>query len=175
MSAESNKSLSIVDAGSGLPQSQTGASANFAGTVHQTRTAIEELRARSSSRLNAAVRRRLARAEALRLEPEQDPKRDSNRNEPLDQTPLPDELEHELQQYFDRTRRQELVRPTGERSDPALTPAAIADEIRDTVVDGVVNEILQQWDQQVNGVNPLRQEITERLIQRIMEQLRSQR
>jgi hypothetical protein len=63
----------------------------------------------------------------------------------------PEQLEHQLQQYFERKAPQ----------------SGLIGDIRERVVQGVVDQILRQWD---NG-SALQPEIVERLIDRVIERL----
>lgn len=71
--------------------------------------------------------------------------------EPADETS--EQLERELQQYFASS----------------APPSGVLGEIRNRVVDGVVDRILRQWDQGT----ALEPEIIERLIQRVLERFES--
>ena len=81
-----------------------------------------------------------------------------------------EELESQLQAYFAR------VNPT--RNGPQPGPSGrgqLMDELRIRVVDGVADRILSEWSSPERGMSPnksLGGELIDRLIQRILEQLR---
>ena len=67
-----------------------------------------------------------------------------------------DDLERQLQAYFER------ATPTSPRS-------KLLDELRNRVIDGVVDRILSEWanPEQAGGLGP---EVMERLIERVLEE-----
>jgi hypothetical protein len=74
-----------------------------------------------------------------------------------------DDLEMQLQAYFDRTT-------------PAIPRTKILDELRSRVIDGVVERILAEWNNPQAGSSPgagLGPEVMERLIERVLEEFRS--
>jgi hypothetical protein len=72
-----------------------------------------------------------------------------------------DDLERQLQAYFDR--------PTSTPS-----PAKIPDELRSRVINGVVDRILAEWSNPQSGAGArLRQEVMDRLIERVLEEFKN--
>jgi hypothetical protein len=77
----------------------------------------------------------------------------------------PDELERELQQLFEESPGADVT-----ASDAEPVPEPVLDAIRDRVIEGVVDRILQEWQRPGNaGTSPLQREVTERLIQRVIQ------
>ena len=78
----------------------------------------------------------------------------------------PEEMEKQLREYFERETR---PAPT-----TAAPTAAALHDIRNRVLDGVVERILREWGWQPDGKsNPLENEVIERLIARVLERLNS--
>jgi hypothetical protein len=71
-----------------------------------------------------------------------------------------DDLERQLQAYFDRPA-------------PTPSPAKILDELRNRVVDGVVDRILAEWANPQLADAGLRQEVMDRLIERVLEEFKN--
>ena len=81
-----------------------------------------------------------------------------------------EELESQLQAYFARANP---ARNASHPNPPGHTQ--LLDELRIRVVDGVADQILSEWSSPKSGISPnkgLGGELIDRLIQRIMEQLR---
>ena len=74
------------------------------------------------------------------------------------------DLERQLESYF------------AHHASCERTPVSSADELRNRVIDGVVERILSEWasGKQAGAGDPgLRDEVLERLIERVLQQLRS--
>jgi hypothetical protein len=71
-----------------------------------------------------------------------------------------DDLERQLQAYF-------------EGPAPSPSPATILDELRNRVIDGVVDRILAEWANPQRADAGLRQEVMERLIERVLEEFKN--
>lgn len=118
-------------------QSAAKPAATIASATARTRSVIEDLQAR----LTADARSRISE------QPPAQPPEESL-----------DDLEQQLQAYFDR------ASPTSPRS-------KILDELRSRVIDGVVDRILAEWanPEQAGGLGP---EVMERLIERVLDEVR---
>lgn len=69
-----------------------------------------------------------------------------------------DDLERQLEAYFER------ATPTSSRS-------KILDELRNRVIEGVVDRILAEWSNPQNQEGGLAAEVMERLIERVLDEL----
>ena len=121
--------------------------ATIADATAKTRSVIEDLQAR----LTADARSRIA--EQATTPPPAEPE-DVNREESVD------DLERQLQAYF-------------ERATPRSTRTKILDELRNRVIDGVVDRILVEWATLQPGASPaagLGPAVMERLIERVLDE-----
>ncbi len=90
------------------------------------------------------------------------PVQQENASEDLGREESLDDLERQLQAYFDRPA------PT-----PAPSPAKTLDELRSRVIDGVVDRILAEWaNPQLGADAALRREVMDRLIERVLEEFK---
>jgi hypothetical protein len=140
----------------------------FSQAVEKTKLALHNLRRELDARQSrAAEKRRLPQTLLLHPDVEQEPKRESI-----------DDLERELREYFGQGTSGSPEQPTGSQQEsPAFSERAdsanFLDSTRQKVIEGVVDHILEEWSQRDGGLGPLQDQITERLIQRLLERLRS--
>jgi len=121
----------------------------------RTRSVIENLQARLAA--DASGKPSDEPSSPLPPVPQENALEDPSHEESLD------DLERQLQAYFDRPAR-------------TPSPAKIPDELRSRVIDEVVNRILAEWANPQEGADAgLRQEVMERLIERVLEEFKNKR
>ena len=78
----------------------------------------------------------------------------------------PEDLDRQLQQYFANPAARQPGGVTPEKD------ANILEQIRNRVIDGVVDRILREWERPGTGTStPLENEAVEKLINRVLERL----
>ena len=126
--------------------------ATIVDATARTRSVIENLQARLAAD---------AQDKTDPAAPPAPPVQQENASEDLGREESLDDLERQLQAYFDR--------PTSTPS-----PAKIPDELRSRVINGVVDRILAEWSNPQSGAGArLRQEVMDRLIERVLEEFKN--
>ena len=127
--------------------------ASIATAAAKTRSAIQDLQSKLAEASHGAAGGPAAAG------------KDTNRVE------SEDELERQLEAYFARASRSPRAGPGG-----AASRTAILDELRSRVIDGVVDRILEEWasgHSGTGGAAGLGDEVMERLIQRVLQQVKT--
>lgn len=85
-----------------------------------------------------------------------------------------EDLEQQLRECFDRTSYRARDVQANNVPQPGLSPASSLERIHDRVIDGIVDQLLHDWDRHSLGApGAIEDEIVERLIARILERLDS--
>lgn len=126
------------------------ASSSLADATAKTRSLVEDLQARLTTRPYEAEKPAAKTVDVIAVASTQDEI----------QYETEEELEQQLQAYFERTM-------------PAVsTKAAAADDLRSRVIEGVVDRVLADWTnpQQSASAAALKREVIDRLVERVLEQ-----
>jgi hypothetical protein len=126
--------------------------ASIATAAAKTRSAIQDLQAKLAEASHGASGAPAAGKDTASVESEE-------------------ELERQLEAYFARASRSPRAGPGG-----AASRTAILDELRSRVIDGVVDRILEEWasgHSGAGGAAGLGDEVMERLIQRVLQQVKT--
>ncbi|HYL35972.1 MAG TPA: hypothetical protein VEV17_08680 [Bryobacteraceae bacterium] len=125
--------------------------ASIATAAAKARSAIQDLQAKLSEASHGAGGAPAAGKDTASVESEE-------------------ELERQLEAYFARASRSTRAGPG------AASRTAILDELRSRVIDGVVDRILEEWasgHSGTGGAAGLGDEVMERLIQRVLQQIKT--
>lgn len=126
------------------------ASSSLADATAKTRSLVEDLQARLTPRSYEAEKTAAKTVDVVAVASIQDDF----------QCETEEELEKQLQAYFERTM-------------PAVsTKPGVADDLRSRVIEGVVDRVLADWANPQPGVASaaLKREVVDRLVERVLEQ-----